>query len=206
MNLAWTVHAQERLESRSSLLFEEVHKIVLDEKYVPLGREDKSNKVHWLFYSPREDLWHVLVVDGVKQEIVTVLPPDFRGKFMIGMEALQDAKNMWDPEPPPVPTKLPDPSFTPPDPTYKLRGYFKTTEGTKKLFSLKGYPEGDKPPKETLSSVEFCQYVVEEMRKKNDVPEKLEGNLTILKGSKKNGKVLGHLPLAAVQHRAGLSC
>lgn len=206
MNLAWTVHAQERLESRSSLLFEEVHKIVMDEKYVPLGRENNSNRVHWLFYSPREDLWHVLVVDDAKQEIVTVMPPDFRGKFTIGIEALHDAKSLWDEAVEKVETRLPDPGITPPDPTYKLRGYFKTSQGIRKMFSLKGYPEGDGSPRETLTSVEFCRYVVEELRGKNDVPQKLEGTLTIIKGSKKNGKILGHVPLSAVQNRAGLSC
>ena len=207
MSLSWKVHAVYRLEERSNLSVDEVHKIVTDNKYIPLGIEPGTDKVHWLIYSPEEELWHVLVVDEVKQEIVTVLPPDFRGRFEISQEAFKQAKALWVGCKPTQKSKKVKPNRAPqqpPAPTYKLRGTLTMQARPTMTFSLPGYPIGDGTPKETLTSVEFCRYVVGTLMSRYPGHGNiLGGELVVLEGSHRHGIILVKIPLDIMVKRAG---
>ena len=87
-----TFHAQERLIQRSTESPESLINIIIEERYLKIGKELGSNREHLLFFSNSDNIWHTIVLDVKTKEIITILPVDFHEN--ISWKISQDALEM----------------------------------------------------------------------------------------------------------------
>jgi hypothetical protein len=91
----FTKHGLERLMERVRMQpMELIHILFHEEKYIPVGIEQKKKRRHHcLFYSQRDRQCFVAVVDYCKQQIITILPVDYHQNicWTIHMDTIQDA-------------------------------------------------------------------------------------------------------------------
>jgi hypothetical protein len=128
MYTTFSTHALERVSERLSMRHEELA-FVLDEGLaLDIGREQKNQRMHRLFYSPGDGQCFVAIQDTDKGTVITVLPIDYHNQicWAVSVGAQKKAKalildyktrvNTPPPEeapPPPKPTPKPKPKPTP---------------------------------------------------------------------------------------------
>lgn len=88
----FTEHAFERVEERLHLTHDDVARVLNEGKYVPLGKDGSSNRLHKLFYSEPDSFWFVAVQDEKTDEIVTILPVDYHNRWRVSGDALRSAR------------------------------------------------------------------------------------------------------------------
>jgi len=92
LDTTFTEHAFKRVSERLHLSPEEVAQLLNEDKYVPLGKDGSSKRVHKLFYSEPDSFWFVAVQDEVTKEVVTVLPVDYHHRWKVSGDALSFAR------------------------------------------------------------------------------------------------------------------
>ena len=88
----FTEHALERAEERLHLTCEEIALLLDEGKYVPLGKDGSSDRLHKLFYSEPDSFWFVAVQDERTAEVITVLPVEYHNRWRIAGDALKSAR------------------------------------------------------------------------------------------------------------------
>lgn len=88
----FTEHAFDRVAERLHLLHEDVAHLLEEDKYILLGKDGSSNRVHKLFFSQPDKYWFVAVQDETTAEVVTVLPIDYHNRWQISGDALSLAR------------------------------------------------------------------------------------------------------------------
>lgn len=92
MDTLFSFHARIRISERLHMEKEEIFQLFHEGRYVMLGVDGESNKVHKLFYSHIDNAWFVAVQDQKNGEVVTVLPINYHGRWRISPTALFRAK------------------------------------------------------------------------------------------------------------------
>lgn len=90
---ALTKHAKERLSQRSRMSPKELLGIVDSDKTIIIGKEDKHDRVHKLFWSIQDSMWFVVVQDWSNGDIITLLPPA-KSQWKISLNTLGTAKRL----------------------------------------------------------------------------------------------------------------
>ena len=73
----FTAHAFFRVRQRLNLSHAEIAGLFDAGAMVPLGKEERSNRMRLLFYSPRDDACFVAVRDAANGEVVTIMPAEY---------------------------------------------------------------------------------------------------------------------------------
>lgn len=89
----WTAHAHQQL-GRTQLSEAELEAILDQGLCVPIGIEEKSQKVHKLFYSAKDKQCFVAIQDDATGEIVTILTLDYHNRWIISLEVVAEAKRL----------------------------------------------------------------------------------------------------------------
>lgn len=187
-------HAVLRMTERSSITEQELIGQLTDGKYIKVGEEPKSYRAHWLFYQPREQLWYVAVVDERTEEIITLLPPDYRGAFAMDMDLLEEAKELTEEKPrsrqadstaasakkSTTQTTGPSEATHHQQPTvYKLTAATHDPDTHQPILKhVSSYPIKTGDPRIDLKTQEFCQHVLSELVRKG-IKEEWEGVLLV---------------------------
>lgn len=96
MQTNFSFHAYARVFDRISLSHQELAHILDAEKAFNIGQENKSNRVHKLFYSEKDDICFVAVQDIKTGTVITVLPIDYHENiaWKISLASQNIAKQM----------------------------------------------------------------------------------------------------------------
>jgi len=90
-----TKHAVIRLNQRCRLTEEEIRFILENDKCCPIGIDDKRQRKHQLVWSEKDDQCFVIVQDADDQDVITVLPINYHGAWIIHQDAIEMAKQSY---------------------------------------------------------------------------------------------------------------
>ena len=80
-------HAVIRLEQRCQLQPHEVRHILENDKYHPIGRDERQQHQHLLIYSEKDNECFVVVQDEGNKDVITVLPLNYHNAWEIHPDA-----------------------------------------------------------------------------------------------------------------------
>ena len=194
-------HAILRMTERSTITEDELLQQLNEGKYIKVGEEGKTYRAHWLFYQKREQLWYVVVVDERTEEIITLLPPDYRCAFAMDLELLDEARELAE-DPPPVKPTLPQ--TTPGKPKEKISQSpsSQKEQEAPSVYKLKAsvhlpgtnyptwkhvasYPIQTGDPRKDLKTQAFCQHVAKDLFDRG-IPQTCDGSLMITMRNKRS--------------------
>lgn len=94
--IRWKKHAYIRFQERSCLPFKVMQGILLNEQYVPIGKETGKSREHILFYSIRDQYHYIIVRDYKTNEVITFLPYEYHQNlaWKISQETLDEAQKI----------------------------------------------------------------------------------------------------------------
>jgi len=110
-----STHARYRIEHRTRLTNAQIISLLERKKYIDIGTEACSNRVHLLFYSKVDDAYFIAVRDRIYGTVSTLLPLEFHATLAwpVKQEDLESAKAIAEDEVPQLtvekepPPKLP---------------------------------------------------------------------------------------------------
>lgn len=96
METNYSFHAFERVRERISITHKELADILDADLALNIGQENKSNKVHKLFYSERDKICFVAIQDIKTGTVVTVIPIDYHENisWVVSIESQNQAKKL----------------------------------------------------------------------------------------------------------------
>lgn len=129
-------HALVRVSERLQMSVEEVEELLNQERYVLLGREDSSPKVHKLFFSVLDGHWFVAVQDEVNMHVITIIPLAYHYKWCVSQDAMHQARELALKERPEKKSCIDvlKPSV------WRVTACFETVRGTIRHVNLKSFP------------------------------------------------------------------
>ena len=77
MNIQLTDHAEKRLIERTGISISTFKGMYKEGKYLSTGKEEKSRRIHDLFYCIDDKTFFVSIRDEKNNEVVTILPLDY---------------------------------------------------------------------------------------------------------------------------------
>lgn len=96
METNYSFHAFERVHGRISMTHKELANILDADLALNIGQENKSNRMHKLFYSERDKICFVAIQDMKTGTVVTVLPIDYHENisWAVSIESQNQAKKL----------------------------------------------------------------------------------------------------------------
>lgn len=93
----FTEHAIEALrrpEIRFPLSADKIASILNSGHTIPIGKEQRTHRIHHLFYDAQNQYTFIAVQDEKTGEVVTVFPVDYENKWKVSLDAVDAARRL----------------------------------------------------------------------------------------------------------------